>query len=82
MVSPWLVPKKVHVWLFKCGSLKFQPINTHQVRHTKMQGKNVHFYSDNSCTGYVPPSKAQKEGTIIKNGRNNSFSELLRNRPN
>ena len=65
MVSPWLVPKKIHVWLFWCGSLKFQPINTHQVKHTKIQGKNEHFYSDNSCTGFVPPSEAQTEGTIL-----------------
>jgi hypothetical protein len=36
------------------------------VKHTKTQGKNEHFYSDNSCTGYVPPSKAQKEGSFLK----------------
>jgi hypothetical protein len=33
-----------------------------------MQGKNEHFSSDNSCTGYVPSSKAQKEGTFLKSG--------------
>ena len=43
------------------------------MKHTKTQGKNEHFYSDNSCTGYVPPSKAKKEGTILKSRYHESF---------
>jgi hypothetical protein len=36
------------------------------VKHTKIQVKNEHFYSDNSWTGYVPPSKAQKRELFLK----------------
>ncbi len=36
------------------------------MKHIKTQGKNEHFYSDNSGTGYVPPSKAQKGRTFLK----------------
>ncbi len=51
------------------------------MKHTKTQGKNEHFYSDNSCTGYVPPSKAQKRGIFFKRGIHESFLNFLEINP-
>jgi hypothetical protein len=51
------------------------------VKHTKFLGKNEHFSFDNSCTGYVPPSKAQKEGTILKSRYHESFLNFLETDP-